>query len=277
MQLTSFVAKTLLLAALTLSTFADEKLPSKLTVDSKLVNNLVNGTRQNVELHTEFDYTWQKSARVRSLIANRVALKMGGRAPANTEMSRQKFVQIADGRRTEFTFADAPARLQALLKDSFDVPIIELQVDDAGGEISRKITTEPGARDILDDGILFNSLLFHPRTPPAETEWQADREMSMGNGTFVSGKLTFKKISDRPGSVFAVSGILVNDRIQRPGTPIVMKDVRYVVTGEQTYDAAKKEWSSGNLKIEVSYALTADNKPLGTTTGTIQAAMELQK
>jgi hypothetical protein len=265
-------------SALAGSILAEDKHPFKLTLESKMEMD-ISGKKQAIDAHTEFDYTWQKTAQTRSLIVDSVFIKAGanGKIAMNTLMSRQKFTSVEDGKTTEILFDKAPPALQASMKDSFGVPLLEMQVDAGGKETSRKVIAGPGAKDLLDNGVLANGLLFHPPAPTGQAEWQADSEMSMGNGGYAKGKLTYKKIADRPGDVYAVTGTLSNQNFPRVGTPVVVKDARYAVSGEQTYDTAQKEWASGKLKVDVGFEMTANGKTVGTAKGTIEASMAARK
>lgn len=273
-----------LLACLTVSlTFAasalaEDKRAYKMTLDSKLLMDL-GETKQAVDAFTEFEYTWQKTPTTRSLIIDGASIKAAnnGKTAMSIFMNRQKMRQIQDGKTTEVPFDEAPPALQNALKDSFGVPLLELQVDAHGKETGRKVTAGPGAKDLLENGVLANGLLFHSAVPAGETEWQSDTEISMGNGGYARGKLTYKKIADRKGDVYAVTGTLTNEKFPKPGTPIIIQDVRYVVNGEQTYDAAQKEWASGKLKFDVGFQMTAEGKTLGSAKGTMEASLQTRK
>ena len=71
-----------------------------------------------------------------------------------------------------------------------------------------------------------------------------------------------------------VSGTLINDRFPQPGSPVVIRQATYVVTGQQTYDPALKEWVAGNLEINVTHQLEADGKKVGLSQGKIAAKFE---
>jgi hypothetical protein len=100
--------------------------------------------------------------------------------------------------------------------------------------------------------------------------------MSMGNGGFARGKLTYlKQANGKAGqTVVKVSGLLLNDSFKQPGTRLILKKVRYVVSGNQTYDHALREWISGKLSFKISYLMEANDKLLGYTEGIILVVLE---
>jgi hypothetical protein len=244
-------------------------------LESNMIMEL-GGKQQKIDAHTELEYTWQRKDLERALVIDSVLIKAtsNGKDMMNSTMSRNKFTAVDGGKTTEIPFEQAPAELKALLRDSFGTPLFTMQVDAQGKEVSRKVTAGPGAKDLLDNGMIANGLLFHPSMPAGQAEWQSDTEMSMGNGGYAKGKLTYKKVEGRPGEVFSVTGTLTNDNFPRPGTPVVVKNARYVVNGEQTYDAAQKEWASGKLNLDIVFEMTANDKPLGTAKGKIEASMQ---
>jgi hypothetical protein len=248
----------------------------KLAIASKLDVEILN-QKGKVNADTEIVYLWQRDGNTRTLRVESLQVKASqdGAESMNNFMSRAKVVQSANGATEEIPFEKASDELKKTLQDSFDVPVCKIQVDEAGKEVKRNVVAGPGARSLVDNGMIANALLFHPPFHADKDEWQADAEISLGSGGFVKGKLTYKKMQGgKAGQAVKVTGTLTNDNFKLPGSPAAMKNVRYVVNGEQTYDPDQKEWIAGKLSLDVSYQMVADDKPVGMAKGTMAVTLE---
>jgi hypothetical protein len=153
---------------------------------------------------------------------------------------------------------EAPEALKMMMQDCFEVPICKLKIDENSKEIKRSIVAGPGAEEILKLGQIANAMFFHPPFKAGLDKWDAEREISMGQGGYAKGKLTYEKgKADKEGLHFKVTGTLTNDDFQPADSPVGYKDARYVIVGEQSYDPAKKEWISGKMHIDVSFKMRA--------------------
>src|SRR5262249_28419588 len=160
-----------------------------------------------------------------------------------------------------------------VLRDSFDVPLARLTYED-GKETKRTVLAGPGARGLLEGGMIANALLFHPPFPRDRDEWQADVEIGTGQGATAKGKLTYKKApGGKGGQAVKVSGTLTHEG-DLPGKVPVRKKVTYTVRGEQVYDRARGEWSSGRLLMDISLRVTAPDGMGSTGKGTMDARLE---
>jgi hypothetical protein len=204
------------------------------------------------------------------------AAKQNGQESVNSFMSREKTRDISKGETEEVRFEDAAEELKNRLRDSFGVPVCKLVVDKSGKEIKRTIVAGPGAKTLIENGMIANALLFHTMFPENQYQWQASSEVSMGNGCYARGKLTYlKQANGKAGqTVVKVSGILLNDSFKKPGTRLTIKKVRYVVNGNQTYDLALREWISGKLSFKVSFLMESNDKPLGSAEGMLLVVLE---
>ncbi|UCH93498.1 MAG: hypothetical protein JSV88_24945 [Candidatus Aminicenantes bacterium] len=238
----------------------------------------IQGLEQKLEADTTLRYTWKRSDQESTLIfdAAHVKAKKNGQELMNTFMSREKLRNISKGETEEVRLEDAAEDLKNMLQDSFGVPVCKLVVDKSGKEIKRTIVAGPGAKTLIENGMIANALLFHTRFPENQHEWQASSEVSMGNGGYARGKLTYlKQTNGKAGqTIVKVSGILLNDDFRQPGTKLTIKAARYVVSGNQTYDLALREWISGKLSFEVSFLMESNDKPLGSAEGMILVILE---
>lgn len=248
----------------------------KLGVASQMDSDL-QGQKQKIGTSLDLRYQWQRDGQEKSLAFRSLQLQVSvnGQESLSTFMSRAKFVRTEKGKTDEVKAENAPEPLRKLLQDSFDVPVCKLQVDQNGKEVKRTLLAGPGAKSLVDNNLIANALLFHPPFPQDKSEWEADSEVSMGEGGSAKGKLSYQKVaSDKGVQLVKVSGKLMNDSFQRPGTPLTIKDSIYVVSGEQTYDLAQQEWVSGKLTMRVSFKMTMGEKLVGTATGTMIASLE---
>jgi hypothetical protein len=249
--------------------------PFRVTMDSQMVSTIL-GKPQNGNTHTEFEYTWIHQSGENLLVADAIRIKadIDGLDATNLALDRTKYSETSKGVTKEVSFEKAPPELQQRLQDTFTKPVLKRPLDERGTETKRLVTNAPGAKEFVTHGMVSNCLLFHPTFAPGQTEWQTETHVSMGNGGSAKGKLSYKKIEGRLGDVYAVTGTLTNDRVARPGTPIVIRNAVYVVTGEQMYNAAQREWVSGKLKIAMTFEMTSEEKPVGSAKGTIYAVLE---
>ncbi|HZZ77047.1 MAG TPA: hypothetical protein VFE62_00930, partial [Gemmataceae bacterium] len=244
----------------------------RVTIASRLTVEAM-GKSQLIEADTDFNYTWKQRERERTLIVDLIAVKgvFDGKETMNTTMSRAKLVTLEGGQKREILFEDAPEPLKAMLRDTFQSPICKIKVDERGREIKREIVSNAGAKDLQKQGIIENARMFHPPYMSDKDEWSAVTEISMGNGGFAKGQLAYKKVpGGKNGQKVIVSGTLTNEGFDFPDQPIRIRKVKYIVRGEQTFDATRGHWTSGKLKIEASFEMASGEKqPVATAKGTI--------
>jgi hypothetical protein len=236
------------------------------------------GLKQGITARTEVRYNWRRKDLERTLVVDslRISVEQDGKEIMNTFMSRNRFSDVQQGRTNEFTADTAPERLKAILQDSFGVPLCILQVDEQGKEVKRNMVAGPGAKGLVDNGMIANALLFHPPFPREGNEWSADSNVSMGNSSYAKGSLNYQKQAGaKSRQACNVSGTLKCDRSKLPDSPVTIRNARYVVTGEQSFDPAVKEWVTGRMTMQVSNQMAVNEKTIGTSEGTIAAAFEM--
>jgi hypothetical protein len=218
----------------------------------------VDGKKQKMDADTELMYTWRRKGaeRILSFDSALTRLSVDGAEAMNMAMSRARLATVIKGKQEVIPLEKAPNELKNLLQDAFGVPICKLEVDASGKELKRTMLAGPGAKTLLDHGMIANALLFHPPYLPGQDRWEAPSEVSMGNGNYVRGKLTYQK---KDGNTYAVTGTLTTPTLSVPNNLLKVKDVRYDIRGEQTYDPTRKEWVSGKLLIEGSFAMAKDD------------------
>jgi hypothetical protein len=229
------------------------------------------GKTQKIVADTEVRYQWARTGRERVLTfeSMRVKASIDGKHLMDSAMSREKMTTMENGKAKVILIADAPDALKSMLEDSFGAPMCKLRVDENGKETKRTVVAGPGAKALIDGGVIANAVLFHPPYLSEKDEWQADADLSVGNGAFAKGKLAYKKVKGGDGGqAVRVSGTLTNDGYKLPANPLTHK-VKHVVSGTQTYDPAQKEWIAGKFTIDVSMQASTDDAVVVTGKGTM--------
>ncbi|MBA4065511.1 MAG: hypothetical protein C0501_17705 [Isosphaera sp.] len=228
------------------------------------------GREEKVDADAAFEYAWRRDGKERTLVVEAVEFRggSGGKVVMDARMSRAGLTTTADGKTTDVRTADAPPDLRRMLTDSFGAPICKLEVDATGKEVKRTMLAGPGAAVLLDNGMVANATLFHPPYLADKDEWQADAAVSTGSG-LAAGKLTYTKAPGGTGG----QGVKVSGTLTADGAKLAaghtMKDGRYKVTGEQTYDLDRKEWVAGKLTMGLAFAVSDGAKEVARGTGTM--------
>jgi hypothetical protein len=235
------------------------------------------------ELHFTADAQWAYTFEVRgnevmvSCDSVTAAARQNGKELMDMQMDRKRFVNKKDGKVVrEVSVADAPPQLKEMLQDSFETPLATIQVDRNGKELKRTITAKPGAKVMIEGGMITNARMFHPPFYEDMDRWQAPGEVDTGDNKNARGDLTYTKVrpGDRGDQVrVKVSGTLTNKEVT-DANGIVFKNLKYETEGEQIYDRKKKEWVGGTLKFKVTWDVERDGRKLGQTTGTMEATMK---
>src|SRR5262249_2506532 len=132
-------------------------------------------------------------------------------------------------------FEDAPEAAKDMLKDSFGVPLCKIVLDKDGRETKRSFTAGPGAKLVLDLGLIATVRLFHAPFPAAQNKWKAPGEVPRGTpGCYARGELIYEKARrSRSGqTTVKVTGALSGDGAKIPAGGQFRK-ARYEIKGEQ--------------------------------------------
>lgn len=249
----------------------------KLTIEGDILVS-GDGVKEKIDADTVLRYTWTKEGNHRSLALDSLQVKAtgNGKTMIDSFMSREKFVNSTEGGTDEIMAESAPAELKEMLVDSFGETVCKLEVDSDLKEIKREVTAKGGAKTLIDQGMIANGILFHPPHYQNKNEWNSPAEISMGNGGYVTGDLTYEKTEESDGvKRYSVTGTLTNPGLKLPGKPIEIKNATYVVKGEQSFDMGKNEWQKGRWVIDVSYDLNSGGKVVAETTGEMIIGFEL--
>jgi len=244
----------------------------RVEIDSD-VDMEVQGQKQKLDADTELRYTWRQTGleRVLNFDSMKVKLQSNAMEMMDSFMSREKFTNTFQGKTDEVAVDQAPPALKSMLEDSFGAPLVKLQVDKEGKELKREVVAGPGASAIVENGMIANAMLFHGPFPQGRKQWESEMQISMGNGGFAKGTLTFVQTK---GNNYKVSGELSNEFFQQPGVPVAIKNAHYVVTGDETFDPADNDWGSGKFNIDVAFDLAAEKETIGKAKGKMVVTFE---
>lgn len=232
---------------------------------------------QKIAADTRMFYTWQTDGNQKQLIVDGISIKatMDGKQVMNAHMDRKKIINDQDGTKQVLEAANAPPALKEMLESSFGKPLCELTVDDDQRETQRKLVATPGARLMIENGMIANSLLFHPPFLRNADKWEAEVPLSIGNGNYATGELTYEKTT-QVGDMqnVRISGTLINEGYQQENSPVEIQNATYKLEGEQTFDLKQQIWVTGKLDIKVSMDINADGNRVGNGQGKMVASFK---
>jgi len=225
--------------------------------------------KMKIGADTHIKYTLIREGQKETVVVNSLGLKTSrnGKPLVDSYLDSKLFRNVRGGVTTETKVEDAEDQLKKMLTDSFDVPLVVLTLDELGKELERKVVARPGAQTIIQNGGVANARLFHPKWGGKDDRWTSKRRMSMGNGAFASGTLTYEKGKEvKPGVVeVKVTGLLTNPMVNQG--VLTLKDVRYVTTGTQTFDTKINRWTHGTMNFDVTYKMESNGQSAGDVKG----------
>ena len=250
-------------------TAAERRIPYTYTIVQESTQSFVNGTAQKIDSRAEVDYTWAELGAARTLYLDRTFIKtaIDGKIQMHAEMSREAMTTFPDGQPKSISAATAPPELKAILEDTFGKPLY--RIDAAAKSNNTTVLATGEARELATEGVIGQASVFHPVIPPGQTEWETGAAMEFASEGVVRGKLRYQRIPNERAGLHRVRGTLTNPHYAPPSGKVVMKNIRYEVTGEQTYDATTRVWIDGKLSINMTYDLAMPNgAKIGAATGT---------
>ncbi|MDF1667707.1 MAG: hypothetical protein P1V97_38575 [Planctomycetota bacterium] len=235
---------------------------------------------QNVQVQ-DFTSIWyqntQKKSEVEVLVRQfGVRSLVNGSEKVNMSMSGKVIKSTQSGSTTETPLAKAPPAQQALMTDTFDKTLTKISVDEEGKELKRNIVAGKGAIGIIKNGGIINNVrFFHPRFSKTKS-WTSKRVYSLGNGQSISGDLKYEKQAEKDAAgntVVKVSGVMTKESAQ---SGVTMKNLKYVFAGSQSYDEARKVWTTGKISVKLTCDLVSQNGN-GKATGSIVLTLNEDK
>lgn len=150
--------------------------------------------------------------------------------------------------------------LKQQLQDCFNKPLCKI-APNAEGKRVLEASKEPGARGMIENGMIENIRLFHSTFYNDKAEWKNSTTMSMGNGAFATGELTYRKI---PNTDLSLQKVEINGTLQGDMNhpPFQIKGAKYQITGSQEYNTSLQEWTSGKFDIQVTLSATVETRKI---------------
>lgn len=222
-----------------------------------------------IETETTVSYLWIDTNGEKALKLSSLRLDMieNGVTTESFYQDREKARILKGGRLKEINTADAPPPVQAMHRDCFEAELARIQFTD-GKETSRKIVAGPGAKTLLDGGIIDNASIFHPQFRTDVNRWTRETVLPTGLGSAAKGTLTYERIPETRADVakVRVSGTLQADDV---GIATTRMNLTYVTKGEQLYDLTQQAWTAGQLDLEMSGNVREGATVVGKFSGTM--------
>src|SRR5262249_37241597 len=189
----------------------------KVAIESKLVMEIAR-TKKKINADTDFHYTWKRKHNERTLSFDMIGLRVldEDKEVSKTTMARREVANLINGELKEIPFKEAPPELKSLMEDTFESPLCILEIDGTAKRTKRKVVAGPGAKALVENGQIENAMIFHPPFHKDKNKWDAPCSISMGNGGFVRGSLTYEKKEND----YLVSGALAAKNMKLTG-PVV--------------------------------------------------------
>lgn len=205
-------------------------------------------------------------------LATKIQAVENGIEDMNSEMSLKKYRTKRNGRWIEVPFKEANPALKKVLTDLFSGSLATIKVDAEGKELSRKVHKK--AKDGKPEGVIHNLRLCHPHFP-ATKKWTAKRTYNAGALGPVSGVLSYEKLGKKDPKGYTlvkVTGVLTKTITTR-GSLVA----KYVCSGQQRYDEARRIWIGAELKVKINMSIRTSSGKQSTTTGVITLQQKLLK
>jgi hypothetical protein len=247
----------------------------ELKLDAKAEINSM-GNKTEMILDGSMRYAWRVEGTKRMLTFTGIEMKSvtGDKVRMSASLSREEFVDRSGPKPKVIKAAEAPEALRQMLEDCFGPVICTLELDKNGVEKTRKLSEKPGTQLIIENELIENVLFMHPPFFANDKSWTAKRSVSIGNG-LASGDLSYvPQTGGAPGEVIVkVTGTLKRDKYEEENI-FIARNIRYEVSGTETYSTEKNEWVSGKFSVNVSADAETKEKTTGSIKGVINMSLK---
>ncbi|HYW77924.1 MAG TPA: hypothetical protein VE890_00035, partial [Thermoguttaceae bacterium] len=237
----------------------------RMTHDCRRTSALPDGQQSVVDERTQSVYSWHWQGNEAALVLHRIDFEVSAddQLAMKSSMTRSRRVVEQDDVTLDDAFADLNPQWQEVLESSFDTPLCNLVIDDGGNQLQRTVTDRPGAKMVIDRGIVANARLFQGPFPSGRNAWEAAAEIAVPH--YASGTLAYEIVD--PPTVTGddlievhVSGKLVGTPATgSPGTESFdteaadVGNVSYTLEGTVVYSRRMQQWIAGNLEAELTF------------------------
>lgn len=253
----------------------------QVTIHSTCTAQMPDGQKNLIDSDASFRYTWRFRGREAELLLHQIEdrTRLNGQPMVASSRSRDRFhARRGEQVVVDATFDTADEQLREVLRDSFDCPLCKVALDAEGREVARSITAGPGAQMVLDDGIIANARLFHGPFVPGKNRWEGPAEISMGQGRYARGTLTYELLDQHAGDAAPPGQVAVKVTGELTGGGEVgagrRDSVTYRLAGSQVYDKDLGRWRSGRFDVAMSSEIAAGEQKI-VATGTTKIQMEM--
>jgi len=227
----------------------------RVTHDCRLTAAMPDGQSSVVDERTQVVYSWRWQGNEAQLVLHGIDLRAttDDQPSIKSSMTGSRHVTEQGGVTIEEAFADLNPQWQELLKSSFDTPLCDLVVDDQGDQIQRTITDRPGAKLVIDRGIVTNSRLFQSPFPTGKNLWEATAEIAVPH--YARGTLTYEIADPQTGATDDLVEVHVSGTLTGPPETAStdMGNVTYTLDGTIVYSKRMREWIAGNFEAELAF------------------------
>ena len=240
-------------------------------IDSTLEIDM-NGVKTVTEGRTEIAYrNALEGSTVRVSVDHvKARASVDGQVQVDSEMSAAGGRMLTAQGLREQPVEEASDEVKRTIRETFGVPLAEIEVDGDGRDLERRDVAGEAAQPLIQAGLIDNARFFHVPFPTEES-WTAERRFGTGVGTKASGMLEYRKGAETDGRVLVeVSGSMTGTGSQSGRR---MENVRYEVSGTQIYDRDLAAWVEGRLEVDVSYELWGAHSPVASATGTLEISL----
>ncbi len=245
----------------------------KLTGNS---HNLVEGTNgnQSIEADLEMKYTHQKTkgGSLLTLYSMELKLSQEGAPTEYTLMTRDKIVQQVGAQKVETAFADEPPEQQAAMAAAFATNLCKIILDADQNELGRQVFSDIGYAAINDGNVNSLQLMHGPYHVGAD-QWEGIKRIPMTRGLILDCPLKYQRAGGSANEI-NISGTLSKSEVDSPLADIAIKNVFCGLSGQETYDEALGEYTSGKMTLQYKFQSFQNGAQIATFSGELELTLE---
>ncbi|MEE8452446.1 MAG: hypothetical protein V3R99_11050 [Thermoguttaceae bacterium] len=248
----------------------------RVTYDCRRTAAMPDGQQSVVDEQTQFVYSWQWQGNEAELVLHSMDLQLttDDQLSMKSLMTGSRHMTEQGGVTVDEAFEDLNPQWQELLRSSFNAPLCHMVFDDEGNELQRTVTDRPGAKLVIDRGIVANSRLFHGPFPTGTNLWEATSEIS--TPFYARGTLTYEIADQQTSATDDLIEVHVSGTLTGPPETVSTEvgPVTYTLDGTIVYSKRMREWVAGNLEAELAFDAFIMQQKIPTR-GKVALTMEL--
>ena len=227
----------------------------RMTYDSRRTATLPDGQQSVVDEQTQCDYSWRWQGNEAQLVLHGMDFQVMADEQLSIEssMTGSRHVTQQGGVTVDEAFEDLNPQWQELLGSSFDTPLCDLVIDQRGNQLQRMITDRPGAKLVIDRGIVTNTQLFQGPFPTNKTRWEATAEIAVPHDA--RGTLTYEITDPQTSATGDLVEVHVTGTLTGPSETELtdVSNVSYTLDGTILYSRRMRQWVAGSIEAELTF------------------------